>query len=235
MDKWREYRLQALTDSVNTDADVFSRITAYSKQIGFDYCSIGVRRQLAVEKHAEIWQTNYPVAWQEYYHGHNFLQSDPVINSALRSSMPVVWGKDRITGPQEFWETASEHGVQHGWTFVLRGARDETLLLSLARSHDALDNAELAETEPILMWLAHSALAVLACDAEHAHDVDALTSREKEILHWALAGKTSEETAIILGITARTVNFHVSLILQKLNVVNKTQAVAKAVALHMLN
>jgi DNA-binding NarL/FixJ family response regulator len=62
-----------------------------------------------------------------------------------------------------------------------------------------------------------------------------LSEREREVLRWTAAGKTSSETGTILGISARTVNFHVTSILLKLNAVNKTQAVVKAVMLDLLN
>jgi LuxR family transcriptional regulator/LuxR family quorum-sensing system transcriptional regulator SolR len=55
-----------------------------------------------------------------------------------------------------------------------------------------------------------------------------LTAREREILHWASEGKTSEIIGAILNISTRTVNFHISNVLTKLVAVNKVQAVAKA-------
>ncbi|WP_432807332.1 response regulator [Microvirga terrae] len=56
-----------------------------------------------------------------------------------------------------------------------------------------------------------------------------LTDREREILAWVGRGKTSSEIAIILGIRERTVNFHCDQAIKRLNVMNRTQAVAKAV------
>ena len=47
-------------------------------------------------------------------------------------------------------------------------------------------------------------------------------------------GKTSGEIGMILGISARTVNFHVTAILAKLDAVNKTQAVIKALMFDLL-
>ena len=61
-----------------------------------------------------------------------------------------------------------------------------------------------------------------------------LTQREREVLRWTAFGKTSDEIGMILGISARTVNFHVTMVLEKLEAVNKTQAVAKAVILDLL-
>ena len=57
-----------------------------------------------------------------------------------------------------------------------------------------------------------------------------LTAREKEVLTWVGRGKTSSEIAIILGLSERTVNFHCDQAIKRLDVMNRTQAVAKALA-----
>jgi DNA-binding NarL/FixJ family response regulator len=56
------------------------------------------------------------------------------------------------------------------------------------------------------------------------------TDREKEVLTWVARGKTSAEIAIILGLKERTINFHCDNAMKPLDVINRTQAVAKAVA-----
>lgn len=55
-----------------------------------------------------------------------------------------------------------------------------------------------------------------------------LTGREHEVLHWTSKGKGSWEIGLIVGISERTVKFHLQNIFRKLNVVNRAQAVAKA-------
>jgi len=55
-----------------------------------------------------------------------------------------------------------------------------------------------------------------------------LSSREREVLCWAQQGKTYWEIGSILGITERTVKFHVARIKQKLDVVSTAHAIAKA-------
>jgi DNA-binding NarL/FixJ family response regulator len=61
-----------------------------------------------------------------------------------------------------------------------------------------------------------------------------LTDREREVLTWVGRGKTSSEIATILGLSERTVNFHCDQAMKRLNVINRTQAVAKAVAEQLL-
>jgi DNA-binding NarL/FixJ family response regulator len=62
-----------------------------------------------------------------------------------------------------------------------------------------------------------------------------LTGREREVLTWAGRGKTSSEIAAILGLSERTVNFHCDQAMKRLDVINRTQAVAKAVAQGLIN
>jgi DNA-binding CsgD family transcriptional regulator len=57
-----------------------------------------------------------------------------------------------------------------------------------------------------------------------------LTIREKDVLTWVARGKTSAEIAIILGLSERTINFHCDKAMKRLDVINRTQAVAKAMA-----
>lgn len=62
-----------------------------------------------------------------------------------------------------------------------------------------------------------------------------LSDRELSVLRWTAVGKTSHEIGTILGISARTVNFHITSLLYKLDAVNKTQAVATAALLNLLD
>jgi transcriptional regulator EpsA len=56
----------------------------------------------------------------------------------------------------------------------------------------------------------------------------ALTERECGILRWVYLGKSNGEIGAILNISALTVKNHMQKILRKLNVVNRAQAVGKA-------
>lgn len=83
-------------------------------------------------------------------------------------------------------------------------------------------------------------------EPESAHGVDpaaggcagsgihSLTAREKEVLYWTAQGKGCWETGTIVGISERTVKFHLQNIYRKLNVVNRAQAVARAAQIQLL-
>lgn len=53
-----------------------------------------------------------------------------------------------------------------------------------------------------------------------------LSMREKEVLKWLKMGKSSWDISIILDISERTVNFHITNIMNKLDAITRTQAVA---------
>jgi DNA-binding CsgD family transcriptional regulator len=100
---------------------------------------------------------------------------------------------------------------------------------------DLLDEAQ----ESLREWLSHNeGLPVGAVEVPEqatAQEPLELTERERDVLRWTAAGKTSSETGTILGISARTVNYYMTSILLKLNAVNKTHAVVKAVMLDLLD
>jgi DNA-binding CsgD family transcriptional regulator len=56
-----------------------------------------------------------------------------------------------------------------------------------------------------------------------------LSHREREVLSWTAMGKTAIETGTILGISKRTVEWHLTQVRQKLSAVNITHTIALAV------
>jgi DNA-binding response OmpR family regulator len=61
-----------------------------------------------------------------------------------------------------------------------------------------------------------------------------LSDRELEALAWSARGKTSDEIAQIVGLTRRTINFHLDNARTKLRAANRTEAVATAVAARLI-
>jgi transcriptional regulator EpsA len=77
--------------------------------------------------------------------------------------------------------------------------------------------------------------ANLTTAAPESRKGNALTSREKEILNWICRGKSNIEIGLILGLSQFTVKNHVQKILRRLNVLNRAQAVGKALALRLFD
>lgn len=71
-------------------------------------------------------------------------------------------------------------------------------------------------------------------EEDAAVPMEQLTEREREILELVAKGQSNKQIGAALAITERTVKFHVSVILRKLNAANRAEAVQKALKLKIL-
>lgn len=238
MTAWREDCLNKLAASGGSAEAVVLIVAAIVRQLGFEYCSYVFRIPLPVSKPMVIWSSTYPARWLDHYFANKYLDIDPIIYRVTRDSSPVIWTDTVIDNRPDFWEDARAHGIRHGWALATHGTRMTTGMLSLARSNQMVTQSELADTEMKLVWLSqlmHGLIGTAELQKLMPLPVTELTVREKEVLRWSAAGKTADEIGAILGISERTVTFHIAGTLAKLNVVNKTQAVSKALVLDMLD
>jgi DNA-binding CsgD family transcriptional regulator len=62
-----------------------------------------------------------------------------------------------------------------------------------------------------------------------------LTPREREVMTWAVQGKTTSETALILDMSPNTVGFHRKQVFKKLGVYTMVQAAWKLAQMDVLD
>jgi DNA-binding CsgD family transcriptional regulator len=103
------------------------------------------------------------------------------------------------------------------------------VLLSGARGEP--DRAETADLYLTLLQLFESLERTFEVGASAR---DKLSTREIECLRWAAAGKSSDEIAIILGISAYTVSSYFKTATRKLDSVNRMQAIARAMRMKLI-
>jgi len=65
-------------------------------------------------------------------------------------------------------------------------------------------------------------------------DLPVLSPREKQIMEWVARGKSSADIAIILKVSPKTVDAHISHSVEKLDATNRTNAAAKAVTFGLI-
>lgn len=237
MTNWRTDCLERLMSVSTSSADLLKQLEIIAAELEFEYCSYVMTLPVPIAKPRVTWSSNYPARWRDRYLSSKYLDIDPIVQRTAVSAHPLVWAGDDFNEQPAFWEDARAHGISYGWALTVHGPHMATGLLSLARSHQAVADSELDDKEIKFVWLAHLVQGMLGAIElktripESAHP---LTNRECEILRWSAAGKTAEEIGKILGITERTVTFHVTSSLCKLDVTNKTQAVAKALLLRLI-
>lgn len=236
MPSWREEWLRQLTTHASTEDAVFAALANIVRSIGFTYCAFGLHIPALRRAGRDLWFTNFPPSWYGHALGFSHMETDPVISTAMRRAIPVVWGHDASAGKCLGHDSCSGE-VRHGLTLAMHGRDQDTGLLSIARAGPEITGAELDEIEGKLCWLghvAHDAIRNIATRHDDGSYLE-LSAREREVMRWTAAGKTAYEVGRILGITTRTVNFHVASVLEKLNVPNKTQAAVKATILDLMH
>jgi DNA-binding CsgD family transcriptional regulator len=234
MRDWHETYID-LFSSTNTEVELLVQLKRAAYELGFEYCSYGLRVPLPVSKPRFTLLSDYPENWAKYYVANNYFNIDPTVQHGLTETLPLLWSADQ--GSSGFWEEAWHHGLRHGWCMSSQGKYGSVGLLSLVRSSYAITPSELDEKESRMIWLTqlvHSAMSQQLVPRLMPESTKKLTVREREILKWTATGKTYIEIGMILSIDNGTVKFHLGNTIRKLNAANKTEAAIKASLLGML-
>lgn len=236
MQALQENPLDASTD-VTCEHKFFRAVTKAASRLGFNYCGYVIRAPLPVNQPRTEMYSNYPRAWQLRYLEQNYLAIDPVLQHGARSLLPVLWSDRLFAQVGEFREEARACGLKFGWSQSCRDANGVTGVLTLARSRKRLMEAELRDKGLQMIWLAqltHLKMSALITARLMPEAAVKLSEREVSVLRWVAEGKTSVEISLLLGITERTVNFHVRHCCVKLKAANKTAATIRAALLGFL-
>ncbi len=128
-------------------------------------------------------------------------------------------------------------GARHALTFPLRQRCGECAVFGMTAEAtpsgwSAQKQAISRELRILANYFHGHILRIYGHDAER--DI-MMTAKELDCLKWTAAGKTAWEASVILGISERTVRFHLNMAREKLNCATTTQAVAKAIVNHLID
>jgi DNA-binding CsgD family transcriptional regulator len=182
----------------------------------------------------------YPHEWVHRYFEADYLPIDPVVSKGFASLLPVDWATFDKRPPrvkQLFGESCDFRIGHQGITFPIRGPKGEAALFTVTSD---LPDAEWKDAKRTylrdLQVLAHTihAKAVGFGGREKQDNQRRLTPRERECLTWCAVGRTSEDIATILGISEGVVRIHLQSAQRKLDCLNRTHTVAKAMAYKLI-
>lgn len=176
--------------------------------------------------------TNYPDEFTACYSSHSLLNKNAIITHCQASIEPIIWDESAFISSPHFSKGAQAFGVNYGWSQAVHDAKGAVSILSLIRRTTPVSPQEFNEKAGDILWLCnqlHSAMAVKfsSCQAI-TEPIARLSVRESEVLKWTAQGKTASDIAMILSLTPRTVNFHISSVIRKMGASNKTSAVVIA-------
>lgn len=165
---------------------------------------------------------------------------DPVMDHLMTQTVPVIYDQATYVsaGVGELWEMQAPYGYKTGIAVKLHLPGDRHFILGVDRD-EALPKAgkDLMHLIAGLQLLATHALTAadrLLSPKLKGEDIPKLTKREVDVLSWTAQGKTAWEVSVILGMSEKTVNFHLGNAMRKLEVNSKHQAVLKCVAAGVL-
>lgn len=191
---------------------------------------------LGIHEAQTVWLSNYPREWIERYFEQGYEHIDPVVKQARQQRNAFAWtgeGQQKLRGTplNRFFAEARDFDIGSGLTVPIRSGFGRTTALTFSTDAKGVE-AEKTVTSPTelveLIGLYFHARVEAQIRTAVGFPDHTLSQREAECLGWAARGKTMAETAAIVGLTPRTISFHLENARQKLDASNVTQAVAMA-------
>lgn len=184
-----------------------------------------------------IVETTWPRDYVREFDRRRLMRRCPLASILLGSALPVSWSVD--------------HDDKHGLEFDAQSLellrRYEIVSSAAMPLHSVDGNRFIIRFDGMRPPLAQTELNELGMIALHAFDVfdrlrrheprpaaPALTARELEVVRWTSQGKTSNEIGNILSLSDHTINAYLTNAIRKLDCVNRTQLVAKAIRLKLI-
>jgi DNA-binding CsgD family transcriptional regulator len=176
---------------------------------------------------------SYNLEWRRQYATEPSCRHDPARAQAILRAGSVGWRRVfahvRDPGQRNFVAAARAQGYKDGVTTPIHGPQGCVAIMMFASAHPLNLQPDDEEALSHLAMALHQRVRRLTAAALVGTPEPArLTSREIECLQWVLEGKTNWEIGVLTGVTARTVQFHLSNCARKLGVVNRVQAAVSA-------
>ncbi len=226
-----------------------------SSRLGFAcFTYVDARRLPVSNEFVPYHVTTAPADFVEAYIGADYCGHDPVLRRGATSNAPFTWLDcpefDGFAAPRrgarskavQIMENAVDFGFTQGYVIPCHAVdalgRPASAFISLYWRHRPEEIRDGASTPPWLRLAAatfHERMLTLRGVSAPDQPRPALTNRERECLAWASRGKTRGETADILAIGERTVEFHFGNAMKKLGVYNKSHAIAVAIQHGLIN
>ncbi len=210
-----------------------------ASHLGFEWAVYALESTSAQGGRRLALVNDYPEPWIERYFREGYISSDPVMRHCQNAVLPVRWEEVQLATSREalVMRDAAEFGLRVGLSAPLFGAHGEHGVLSLATGTELRDAPRRVDDAlvylPLLAGYVHHTLRRVLPEEEGR--VAPLSHRERECLLWVAEGKTSWEIGNILGVSERTVLFHLGNACRKLGVNKRQHAVARALLLGILD
>lgn len=182
----------------------------------------------------QIVNAGYPDEWLTLYCDHGLAERDPILKATLSAPRAYHWREiyQHLSSEQDrsFIAAAQRFGLHDGITI---GSADQTDTFVAFCAFASDQDLDAKHAVPLVQYLGSYILRALRRIAPPIrppghHSTQNLSPRELTVLIWMTHGKTNREIGAMLGVSERTVRFHIGNIFAKLDVTSRSQAVAIA-------
>lgn len=224
---------------IRTDLELagfLRKLTRHFDFTGFMLFSIPASTDDSLLPRIEL--SDMPAGMVEGYDELGLLKNSQIFQTLRRSTVPITLDTlaSHDTRPSGEAEAAIRFFAGYNMTtaafFPVHGPGGTRAVFAFLGSRNQLTHAETGELG-VLTAHAFSTYTNLKNASREAEA--GLTPRELEAIHWVANGKTSSEIASILSLSEHTVNTYINNAIRKLDCVNRTQLVAKALRLRLIS
>ncbi len=233
----RQLSLSAEIGTVKTRVEFAQTLGRTARAFGFEHISFmfAPTPESTLSK-ALVIETTLPSAYFNQFDRARMMRSPAFAMGMSQSVLPRVWNNTSATSPTvlpvELKELLLAHGMTMGVAIPAYLVDGERVLFWFGGDRAPLGQIELNE----LMMITHYLVDAynLVKQSKNA-TLPTLSAREREVVRWTAQGKTSIEIGQILSLSDHTVNAYMMSAIRKLDCVNRTQLVAKAIRMKLIS
>ncbi len=217
--------------AAKTQAELDDIIGAEFAALGFPYFMVGEILDSQRKLSAQLYFGRNDPTWSAHYFERQHQLHDSMLRLPLMSPLMQQWQtvrerSDLSRAEFELYGEAGEFGLHDGFVTPLHHGDGSVSGVSVIST----EKYDLSETDKLvvhLLSLYYCCIGLKLAEKSQRPQVE-LTPRQRECLQWVHLGKTSAEIADIIGISERTVNFHLTEACKAFSVRTRRQAVVEA-------
>ncbi|MFN3889422.1 MAG: LuxR family transcriptional regulator [Beijerinckiaceae bacterium] len=222
-------------------ANALDYLTALTAELGLTNAAYFAHTIPGLSADQTVVWTTYSREWEAHYFQNSYHRIDPVVAIDRSSLLPVDWSlvaRDSKIVKRFFGEAAEFKVGDQGVAIPVRGPLGDRAIFAVSSDLKRTEWEKLREEIlPKLVVAAHfvhhSAMQEVGV-YKGTEETVRLAPRETACLRWAAAGKSFKDISCILGISERVTRAYLDTARHKLNALNITHAVSKAVSFGLI-
>jgi len=233
--------VESLVAAAGEGRDLLPLVVTIIQGFGFDSFVYGLSMSPRPDKEAQLYVfTTLPLEWMQIYDQKAYVEIDPRIQLVYDSTAAALWDQTSERGrnarTDEFLNDASRFGVCSGMAFTLHDVNNRGIMIAYNSKQPTIDSFRRLMIQRNLGDLLSFGHFFHEFFMRHVIEMGLpsrirgapMSPREREVLTLVARGLLTEDVAQRVGISPRTVQFHLDSVRTKLGAANRQEAIAIA-------